>query len=167
MDANHQPTPHKFTGEEICTRLPGPRFEFIPRQGLASRERSIKEFFSNFLNQKWAHLSAALLLVVTPVQAPVHTHEVFSAIRSPPVKCLKRQHEMDKQHLGCRGTITPAIISQILPPARPKPLHLVAALTVQAKESITFFSWLFSPVKHALVPGEAPVSFSHQKLSTS
>lgn len=70
---------------------------------------------------------------------------------------------MDKQHLGCWGTVALAIISQILSPARPKPLHLVAAPTAQEKEPIVFFSWLFSPVKHWCWERHFP----HQKLSTS
>lgn len=88
VSTNHQLTPHRCMVEETCSHLPGPRYEFIPRQGLASREHSIKEFFSSFLSQRWVHLSAALLLVMSH---PFH-HEAAGGIPAmTPCSCSRHQ----------------------------------------------------------------------------
>ena len=62
--ATHSNAARIFTRKETFICLPGHRFEFIPRQGLAFRTRIIKEFASSFLNQILVRLPAALLLVM-------------------------------------------------------------------------------------------------------
>lgn len=66
----HSSAAHEFTRKETFICLPGHRFEFIPRQGLAFRKCVIKEFVSSFLNQILVHLPAALLLVTLQAFQP-------------------------------------------------------------------------------------------------